>query len=101
MTVNVFNDASKGYGMLNFKLLSNLHNLVNASSDVLTASDNSIGSSGGTTDVKIRVHSKNSLYLSLLGSLVPVKTQSYLNKSTNLNHKKGFMQQGFIQKHGA
>lgn len=53
----------------------NLQSLTRANRDELTASDNSIGSSGGTTDVRIRVHSRNSLYLFLLGSLVPIKTQ--------------------------
>lgn len=38
-----------------------LQSLVSESRDVLTASDNSIGSSGGTTEVSIKVHSKNSL----------------------------------------
>ena len=37
----------------------------------LTASDSSIGSSGGTTDVNINVHSKNNLYLFRSGSSVP------------------------------
>ena len=37
--------------------------LDSASREVLTASDSSIGSSGGTTDVRISVHSRNSLYL--------------------------------------
>ena len=50
-----------------------LHNLVNANSEVLTANDSSMGSSGGTTDVRINVHSRNSLYLFLLGSSVPIK----------------------------
>lgn len=45
-----------------------------ANRDVLTANDNSIGSSGGTTDVKISVHSKNNLYLFLVGSSLPIKT---------------------------
>lgn len=39
--------------------------------EALTARDNSIGSSGGTTDVKISVHSRNSLYLLLVGSSQP------------------------------
>lgn len=30
-------------------------------SEVFTANDSSMGSSGGTTDVRIRVHSKNNL----------------------------------------
>ena len=37
------------------------HSLVSASRDVLTASDSSMGSSGGTTEVRMRVHSRNSL----------------------------------------
>ena len=49
------------------------HNLVNANSDVLTANDSSMGNSGGTTEVKINVHSRNNLYLFLLGSSVPVE----------------------------
>ena len=48
-----------------------LPNLDNAKREVFTASDNSIGSSGGTTDVKINVHSKNNLYLFLWGSSLP------------------------------
>merc|ERR1719232_465130 len=40
--------------------------------EVLTAKLSSIGSSGGTTEVRIRVHSRNSLYLFLLGSRVPL-----------------------------
>ena len=35
--------------------------LVKETKDVLTASDNSMGSSGGTTDVRISVHSRKSL----------------------------------------
>lgn len=42
--------------------------------DVLTARESSIGNSGGTTDVRIKVHSKNNLYLFLLGSSVPITT---------------------------
>lgn len=48
-------------------------NFVRATRDVLTANDNSIGSSGGTTDVRINVHSRNSLYLFLFGSSLPEK----------------------------
>jgi hypothetical protein len=40
--------------------------------DVLTASDSSMGNSGGTTDVRMRAHSRNSLYLFLVGSSEPV-----------------------------
>ena len=43
-------------------------------SELLTARDNSIGSSGGTTDVNINVHSKNNLYLFLSGFSVPKTT---------------------------
>ena len=39
--------------------------------ELLTARDSSIGSSGGTTLVKIRVHSRNSLYRLRSGSLDP------------------------------
>ena len=46
--------------------------LESCSSDVLTARDSSMGSSGGTTEVKIKVHSKKSLYRFLLGSSVPL-----------------------------
>jgi hypothetical protein len=44
---------------------------VSASSDVLTASDNSMGNSGGTTEVRISVHSKNNLYRLRFGFSVP------------------------------
>ena len=46
-------------------------NLVSCKREVLTAKLSSMGNSGGTTLVKIRVHSKNSLYRLRLGSLVP------------------------------
>lgn len=49
-----------------------LPNFERAIRDVLTASDSSIGSSGGMTDVKIKVHSKKSLYRFLLGSSQPL-----------------------------
>ena len=39
--------------------------------EVLTARDSSIGSSGGTTDVRISVHSRNNLYRFRSGSSVP------------------------------
>jgi len=44
---------------------------MSANSDVLTARDSSIGSSGGTTDVKMRVHSRNNLYLLRVGFSLP------------------------------
>ena len=53
------------------------HNLTSASREELTARDNSMGSSGGTTDVNIKVHSKKSLYLFLLGSSVPEYTATH------------------------
>ena len=56
-----------------------LPNFDNDSSDVLTAKDNSIGSSGGTTDVKMRAHSKNSLYRFLFGSSEPAKKNNFIN----------------------
>ena len=49
-----------------------LPNLDKAKSDEFTAKDNSSGNSGGTTEVNIKVHSKNSRYLFLFGSSVPV-----------------------------
>lgn len=38
-----------------------IHSLARAISDVLTARESSMGSSGGTTEVRINVHSRNSL----------------------------------------
>lgn len=35
--------------------------LAKVTKEAFTANDNSIGNSGGTTDVKMRVHSKKSL----------------------------------------
>lgn len=52
-------------------IMKNLRSLERASREVFTAKDNSIGSSGGTTDVRIKVHSKNNLYLFLLGFNTP------------------------------
>jgi phosphoribosylformimino-5-aminoimidazole carboxamide ribonucleotide (ProFAR) isomerase len=43
----------------------------NAIKDVLTAIDNSIGSSGGITEVRINEQLKKSLYLLLVGSSSP------------------------------
>lgn len=51
--------------------------LARAMRDVLTARDNSIGSSGGTTEVRMRVHSRNNLYRFLLGSLVPAAERTH------------------------
>jgi len=45
---------------------------MSANRDVLTASDSSIGSSGGTTDVRMRVHSRNNLYLLRDGFSLPI-----------------------------
>jgi hypothetical protein len=50
-----------------------LQSLTKAINDVLTARDNSIGNSGGTTDVKIKVHSMNNLYRLRFASFVPRK----------------------------
>jgi len=49
-----------------------LPNFDSDSNDVLTANDNSMGNSGGTTDVRMSAHSRNSLYLFLVGSSEPV-----------------------------
>lgn len=61
--------------------------LLRASKDELTAKESSIGNSGGTTDVRISVHSKNNLYRFLLGFSVPiiilVRAQSVSKISTN------------------
>lgn len=45
--------------------------MVSAIREEFTANDSSIGNSGGITEVKINTHSKNSLYLFLLGSSEP------------------------------
>lgn len=61
-----------------------LHSFVRANKLVLTANDNSIGNSGGTTEVKISVHSKNNLQRFLFGSSVPEKLQeNKVNKISN------------------
>ena len=64
-----------------------IHSLDSAKSDVLTARDNSIGNSGGTTEVRMRVHSRNSLYLLRVGFSLPKnqKKNKYLRDSAN-NH---------------
>lgn len=48
-----------------------LHSLERAKRDVFTAKVNSMGNSGGTTEVRIKIHSKNNLYLFLDGFLEP------------------------------
>ena len=53
-------------GMLNYS-----QSFVRANNEVLTASDSSIGNSGGTTDVRIRVQFRNNLYLLRFSFLVP------------------------------
>jgi hypothetical protein len=50
-----------------------LPNLARDIKDVFTANDSSIGSSGGTTEVRMRVHSRNNLYLLRFGSSEPNK----------------------------
>lgn len=54
--------------------------LARAMSEVFTANDSSMGSSGGTTEVRMRVHSRNSLYLFRLASLVPEKEKGIQTK---------------------
>ena len=46
--------------------------LARVTSDEFTARDSSMGSSGGTTEVMMRTHSRRSLYLLRSGSSVPV-----------------------------
>lgn len=57
-------------GILNGSV-QNTFSLDSDNKDVLTAKLNSIGNSGGTTEVKIKVHSKNNLYLFLSSSSLP------------------------------
>ena len=45
--------------------------LIRRSREVFTAKESSMGSSGGTTDVKTKVHSKRSFFLLRLGSFKP------------------------------
>jgi len=47
---------------------------MSARSEVLTASDSSMGNSGGTTDVRMSVHSRNNLYLLRVGFALPSQT---------------------------
>ena len=51
--------------------VQNIPRRANAIRDVLTAIDNSIGSSGGITDVMISEQLRKSLYLLLVGSSNP------------------------------
>ena len=51
--------------------VQNIESFTSCNNDVFTAKDNSIGNSGGTTDVNIKVHSRNNLYLFRSGSSVP------------------------------
>lgn len=69
---------------ISYKLLPQLysHNFASDSRDELTANDNSTGSSGGITDVKIRIHSKNNLYLLRFGSSVPAHEKIHSNVNT-------------------
>lgn len=54
--------------------VQNIPRRASAISDVLTAIDNSIGSSGGITDVIISEQLRKSLYLLLVGSSSPYIT---------------------------
>lgn len=54
-------------------------NFDRAMSEEFTAKDSSMGNSGGTTEVRIKVHSKKSLYLFLFGSSLPEKLQNIIN----------------------
>lgn len=62
--------------------------MVRAIREEFTANDNSMGNSGGITDVKIKTHSKNSLYLFLFGFSTPL-IQTYdaaASANTNKNN---------------
>ena len=54
------------------------HSLARARREVLTARECSIGSSEGTTNVRMSVHSRNNLYLLRVGSSVPAANNTYL-----------------------
>ncbi len=47
----------------------------NARRELFTASESSIGNSGGITDVRINVHSRNNLYLLRVSSSLPSKRE--------------------------
>lgn len=55
--------------------VQNIPRRANAIRDVLTAIDNSIGNSGGITEVMINEQLSNSLYLLLVGSSSPYSIQ--------------------------
>ncbi len=59
------------------------HSFASESNDEFTANDNSTGNSGGITDVSIRTHSKNNLYLLRLGSSDPGKGKEKKRKEKN------------------
>ena len=63
--------------------------------DVLTANDNSIGNSGGTTEVKIRVHSRNNLYLFRSGFSIPINTwnRRQTNRQTTYHESRHMLLQ--------
>lgn len=58
---------------------TDLQSLARAIRDVLTARESSMGSSGGTTEVRISVHSRKSLYRFLLRSLVPNRMKAQVH----------------------
>jgi hypothetical protein len=55
---------------------------------VLTANDSSMGNSGGTTDVRMSAHSKNSLYLFLVGSSEPAIHNNHFNFIISYSNNK-------------
>lgn len=62
-----------------------LHNLANDNNDEFTARDNSTGNSGGITDVNIKIHSKNNLYLLRFGSSEP-ENSKFIDQVYNALH---------------
>jgi len=62
-------------GNLDRDSVDNLHNLDRANKDELTASDNSMGNSGGTTEVRIRTQLSTNLYRLRFGSALPENTK--------------------------
>lgn len=72
-----------------YTLFAHLHNLARDSNDEFTANDNSTGSSGGITDVRMRMHSKNSLYLLRFGSSEPENecTVTLISRSVTKTYK--------------
>lgn len=65
----------------------------NAIRDVLTAIDNSIGNSGGITEVIISEQLKKSLYLLLVGSSRPCLYEVKVSLIDQLNHHSSSMDQ--------